>query len=294
LLSFFAATPTTIQERAMLTTATSEIRKPARDTDLLGHWQVEPQTSHACFGARTLAGLVETSGRCRSISGGLVVDGALAAGALVIDPSSIDMRRLFDEFERTPKWLDRDRVAQGAALLRRYGPAVFSFAGVETLSYTESSIVKPLAFSGAYADDSALHRFMVTARFRIDASEPGGLDPGDAGRATAARARIMDVVLRRRLLARPEWDLEARGRPISQSDALITRISASLTPGLAMYLMGYRTSTREIETMMHYWRYVEHRLGVQPHWYPETDETWWRNEMGEKQFHFQPTEEDRR
>jgi polyisoprenoid-binding protein YceI len=74
----------------MPTIATREIRKPARDTDLLGHWQVEPQTSHAGFRARTLAGLVETSGRFRSISGRLVVDGALAAGALVIDSSSID------------------------------------------------------------------------------------------------------------------------------------------------------------------------------------------------------------
>jgi polyisoprenoid-binding protein YceI len=74
----------------MPTIATSEIRKPARDTDLLGHWQVEPQTSHARFGARTLAGLVETSGRFRSISGRLVVDGALAAGGLVLDSSSID------------------------------------------------------------------------------------------------------------------------------------------------------------------------------------------------------------
>jgi hypothetical protein len=54
----------------MPTMATSEIRKPARDTDPQGHWQVEPQTSHPRFGARTLAGLVETSGRFRSISGG--------------------------------------------------------------------------------------------------------------------------------------------------------------------------------------------------------------------------------
>jgi polyisoprenoid-binding protein YceI len=74
----------------MPTTVTRQIRKPARDTDLLGDWQVEPQTSHARFVARTLAGLVETSGLFRSISGRLVIDGALAAGALVIDPSSID------------------------------------------------------------------------------------------------------------------------------------------------------------------------------------------------------------
>jgi hypothetical protein len=117
----------------------------------------------------------------------------------MIDPSSTDMRRLFDEFERTPKWLDRDRVEQGAAMFRRYGPAVFSFAGVKTLpSHTESSIVKPLAFTGAYASDSALNR------------------------------------------------------------------------------------------------YVGHLLGVQRRWYPERDETWWRNEMGEKQSHFQPAEESRR
>jgi hypothetical protein len=245
--------------------------------------------------ARALAGLVEDLGPISLDLRGSSSSTALAAGALVIDPSSIDMRRLFDEFECTPTWLDRDRVEQGAATFRRYGPAVFSFGGVKTLlSYTESSIVKPLAFTGDYAGDSTLNRFMVTARFRTDESEPGGLDPGRAGRATAARVRIMHVVPRRRLLARPEWDLEARGTPISQSDALITRMSSSLTPGLAMYLMGYRTSTREIETMMRYWRYVGHLLGVQPRWYPETDETSWRNEMGEKQSHFQPAEEFRR
>jgi hypothetical protein len=37
-----------------------------------------------------------------------------------------------------------------------------------------------------------------------------------------------------------------------------------------MHLMGYRTSIREIEAMMHYWRYIGHLLGVQPRWYPET------------------------
>jgi polyisoprenoid-binding protein YceI len=71
-------------------TATSEIREPTKDTDLLGHWHVEPRASHARFRARTLAGLVETSGRFRSISGWIVVDGAVVAGALVIDPSSIE------------------------------------------------------------------------------------------------------------------------------------------------------------------------------------------------------------
>jgi hypothetical protein len=200
-----------------------------------------------------------------------MLDEAIAHGVDSLSDPPDSMLQLFDEFERAPEWLERDLVERGAALFRRYGPAVFSFAGVETLlGYTESSIVKPLAFTGTYAGDSALNRFMETARFWIDVSEPGGLDPGSAGRATAMRVRIMHVFLRRRLLAHPDWDLAAWGVPISQSDALITLMSSSLTPGLAMHLMGFRTTRREIEAMMHYWRYIGHLLGVQPRWYPET------------------------
>src|SRR5205807_1581387 len=77
------------------------------------------------------------------------------------------------------------------------------------------------------------------------------------------RVRVMHVFLRRRLLAHPAWELAAWGVPISQSDALITLMSSSLTPGLALHLMGYRTSIREIEAMMHYWRYIGYLLGVQ-------------------------------
>ncbi|MCW3026927.1 MAG: hypothetical protein JWN81_138, partial [Solirubrobacterales bacterium] len=200
-----------------------------------------------------------------------MLDRAIAQGVDSLGDAPQSMLRLFDEFERPPEWLDRDLVERGAALFRRYGPAVFSFAGVETLlGYTESSIVKPLAFTGTYAGDTALNRFMETARFWIDVSEPGGLEPGGAGRATAMRVRIMHVFLRRRLLAHPDWDLAAWGVPISQSDALITLMSSSLTPGLAMHLMGYRTSLRVMEAMMLYWRYIGLLLGLQPRWFPES------------------------
>ena len=108
----------------------------------------------------------------------------------------------------------------------------------DTARYTESSIVKPLALTRGYAGDSALNRFMETARFWIDVSEPGGLDAGGPGRATAMRVRVMHVFIRRHIADHPEWRAEPWGVPISQSDALITPMSSSLTPGLAMHLMG--------------------------------------------------------
>jgi polyisoprenoid-binding protein YceI len=75
--------PSTVERQASMPTAAAP---PA----LSGRWEVDPQASDARFLASTLAGLVKTPGRFRALSGTLVVDQAYAAGALVIDSSSID------------------------------------------------------------------------------------------------------------------------------------------------------------------------------------------------------------
>ena len=47
-------------------------------------------------------------------------------------------------------------------------------------------------------------------------------------------------------------------------------MGGSFAPGLALQAIGYRPSTRDIDAMMHFWRYVGHLMGVRPRWYPET------------------------
>ena len=64
----------------------------------------------------------------------------------------------------------------GARAFRRYGTAVFRFAGAITLEgYAENSVAKPLALTGAYAGSSTRRRFLETVAFWIAVSEPGGL-----------------------------------------------------------------------------------------------------------------------
>lgn len=205
--------------------------------------------------------------------GRAMLDQAIAQGVASVKDAPESLVRLFEDIERDPEWLDHDLVALGARVFRRYGTAVFRFAGAITLEgYSESSVAKPLVLTGAYAGDSTRRRFLETAAFWIAVSEPGGLAPFAPGRASALRVRIMHVFVRKRLLAHPEWSLEKWGVPISQGDALLTLMGGSFIPGVAMQAMGYRPSTRDIEAMMHFWRYVGHLMGVRPRFYPASIE----------------------
>lgn len=202
-------------------------------------------------------------------AGRAMLDRALEHGIDAVPEAPPSMVRLFEEFDTAPDWLDPDLVEQGARVFRRWGTSVFSFATTSTLEmYSESSIAKPLSYTGGYAGDRVHKRQLETVRFWIDVSDPGGLDPGARGRQTAMRVRIMHVFIRRKLMQRPEWDYAAWGMPISVGDATLTLMGGSVVPGLALWSIGYQTTISEIEATLHFWRYVGHLLGVQPDWYP--------------------------
>ena len=204
-------------------------------------------------------------------AGRAMLEQALEHGVDAIPDAPESLRALFADIEDDPDWLDWEQVELGAKVVRRWGTSFFRFAGAVTLAaYAESSVAKPLAMTGAYAGGSTKHRFLETAAFWIAVSEPGGLRPGGAGRASALRVRIMHVFVRQRLLAHPEWRLGDWGVPISQADALLTLLGGSVVPGLGLRAMGYRTSAAEIRAAMHFWRYAGHIMGVRPRVHPDS------------------------
>jgi polyisoprenoid-binding protein YceI len=92
-----------------------ESRQPTLETPpaLFGRWLVDEEASHARFVSGSLAGLVKTAGRFRSLSGHLVVARAQAVGALVIDTSSIDTgNRMRDLHLRSRGFFDVKRHPQ--------------------------------------------------------------------------------------------------------------------------------------------------------------------------------------
>lgn len=201
-----------------------------------------------------------------------LLDKALTEGLDSIEDPPPAMVALFEEFETVPEWVDPAQIAEGEAIWRRWGTSLFSVAGGITLEmYTEAAVATPLSLAGGYAGDNALRRFLETARFWIDVSEPDALlTPGSAGRATAMRVRVMHVWVRRTVAEHPEWDSARWGLPISQSYQLLTLLGGSVVPAMALWMVGVQTSPREIRVLLHYQRYLGHLLGVRTQWYPES------------------------
>lgn len=203
--------------------------------------------------------------------GRAMLDKALEEGIDAVPDAPESMKRLFAEREVSPAWLDKEKVAYGARIFRRFGPELYTFFGAITLEgYNNNSVVKPLVLTGAYAGDTAKSRFLETAAFWNDVSEIDALEPGGMGWKTSMRVRIMHVFVRRRLINHPEWNEAAWGVPISQGDALITLMAGCIAPGFVLRVVGWRTKEKDIEALMHFWRYVGYLMGVQPPWFPST------------------------
>ncbi|MGA4787348.1 oxygenase MpaB family protein [Nocardia sp. AB354] len=207
-----------------------------------------------------------------SAQGRALLDRALTEGIDAVPEAPDSMRELFAEFDTVPEWVRPELVEQGAAIWRRWGTMLFSFAGAETLEmYTESAVATPLSLAGGYAGNSALRRYLETCRFWMDVSQPNALlTPGSTGRATALKVRVMHVSVRARVAGHPEWDIDKWGLPISQTYQLLTLIAGSVTPGLGLWALGYQTTPSEIRALLHFQKYMGYLLGVRLQWHPET------------------------
>jgi ER-bound oxygenase mpaB/B'/Rubber oxygenase, catalytic domain len=227
-----------------------------------GHFDADPVAE--AFVAEVYDALGPNVGRA-------MLDTSLKDGIDAVEDAPPTLARLMQDLDQEPAWLDHDLVERGAKVFRSFGPAIVAFEGAATLqAYTESSIAKPLSLTGAYAGDSALHRYMETCRHMFDCTEPGGLRAGGMGRAASVRVRIMHVYLRRKISSHPEWDEEAWGVPINQSDAEITLLAGGIVGAFGMRQIGHPVSNQDILALTHLWRYIGHIMGVQPRWYPTT------------------------
>ena len=201
---------------------------------------------------------------------------ALASGIDSVGDPLPGLEDLFAHLDAEPAWLDWAQVERGAAVLRRYGTDAFRYFGLVSLpGYRIEMTHKPLVLTGAYTGGSAFRRYLETCKFWTEISEPNALRQRGEGRKTAVFIRILHSIIRHTIEPHPEWDRERLGVPLSQN-AQFGTISLSFLLNQQAKVIGYLPSDDEILAHMHFWRYVGYLMGVEPAFYPESIDDWWR------------------
>ncbi len=181
------------------------------------------------------------------------------------------LARLFAAVNEQPPWLDPERVALGTStMLRQASSGQLSLTVLSLLAgYLSSTVNKPLLFTGALAA-RAPRRLAETGQFFHDIATSGQLGRWSAGFKTSIRVRLMHATVRRRLLALPTWQLDPWGVPINQRDMVATHLQFTVAYVAGLALLAALLTPREIDGLMHAWRYVSFLLGAEDTLIPKT------------------------
>jgi hypothetical protein len=175
-----------------------------------------------------------------------------------------ELARLFASVNESPAWLDRERVALGTSTMARQAVngqlalTAFSLLG----GYLSSTVTKPLLFTGALAS-RAPRRLAETSQFVHDIAVSERLERWSPGFKTSIRVRLMHAAVRRRLLALPTWQLDPWGIPINQRDMVATHLQFTMAYVGGLTLLGALLTPREVDALLHAWRYVSYLLGAE-------------------------------
>jgi len=174
-----------------------------------------------------------------------------------------ELVRWFAPLEREPAWLDHDAIRLARRVMHRGGAAAGTILTAMALmgGYRSSAAVKPLAMTGAL-DKMVVRRIAETSRFVLDVIESDGLGRFSPGFKSACRVRLMHAMVRRSLKRRADWDFDAWGMPINQTDMAATQLEFSAIYLSGLMVLGFRFTPEERDAVMHLWRYVGVIMGA--------------------------------
>lgn len=188
------------------------------------------------------------------------------------DDISPSFKKLVQEVNIDPKWLDRNQLERGASICRRLGEHAMAVLGDLALlgGYANADITKPLVFTGALNGEHTFDRISETSQFWVDVTRPKALVIGGKGHKIAIRVRMMHAMVRMRLLKHPKWNANEWGWPINEADSLATNVGFSMAMIFGCKLLGYHLPNKDIEAVLHLWRYIGYLMGDDTDWLPKT------------------------
>lgn len=185
---------------------------------------------------------------------------------------SPEIKKLFNEIEYLPEWLDKDLLAAGSALCRRAGASSLIVLRDYCLmgGYESAAINKPLIFTGALKK-GAVKRLAETLEFWVNITGENALERDEIGFKSVIKTRMIHSFSRVNILEKTDWDTNKWGIPLNQWDMLATQLGFSLVYLVGLRKIGFKPDDQEIAGLFHFWKYIGYLLGIPEKYLPDNE-----------------------
>lgn len=196
---------------------------------------------------------------------------ALAGGIASVPDAPEPLREFFTGVEQTPNWVDWDLIERGTKVLRGGGADGLYLARDVALQggYQFSGFNQTLLRTGALQKGSN-QRFAETMQWALDVVADNALRPGGIGFQSTIRVRMIHAFVRKHVAAMADWDADAWGLPINQTDMAATIHGSFMVPVTAGVGLGLVTTPRNLDAVAHVTRYVGWLIGVEDEFLPRS------------------------
>lgn len=180
-----------------------------------------------------------------------------------IEGAPKSLKDLVAQLEDTPDFVDFDQIDQGAAAFSRHArEAGLALSTTSLVSgYGNPSASKPLIMTGRFSEMAPV-RAIETSMWVFTVARPRGLHRASEGFKRTVRVRMIHAFVRRHILADDEWDIDADGIPINQSDLAYTVVEFMWLPVRSMQMLGVYYIPDDLAAIYAMWRYMAHLMGV--------------------------------
>lgn len=187
---------------------------------------------------------------------------SLAKGLSANAPAPL--RALFDHIEPVPAWVNWESMKAGSGAILQTGLLVSLVFATYALPHSFLA-TQNLAMAGTGTLlNSSPQRFARTSRFVVETFMPGGLRREAEGFLHTIMVRVAHAGVRRKLLQSGNWKVEAHGLPLNQAHMSMNVVFFSYYVLRGLQRLGVDFSQRQIDGVLHTWRYVGYLLGVDP------------------------------
>lgn len=174
---------------------------------------------------------------------------------------------LFEAIETRPAWVDDELMRLGSRIIDRCHPTGYYVMRDAALmvGYLSRDLNKPLIMTGAL-HGGASRRVAQTMKWASDCCDAGGLARHGKGFHSTVHVRLLHAAIRRRILARPDWDRADMGLPINQTDMVATWLAFGVVYLAGLRALGVPIRADEARGVMHLWKYACWLIGVDENW----------------------------